>query len=212
MIRYLPVAMNVEGWRCLVVGGGTVAARRVESLLEAGALVTVAAPRISPSLARLAESAVIHHVASTYQPALLADIRLVVAATDRPEVNSAVTEDARLRGILVNDAETPERGDFVIPSVLRRDELLISVTTGGGSPALARGIRDRLASQFGPEWGDYVALLRETRQLVLGAVEDAARRKEILNAVASDETLLSLLREGRGDEARARAHSCISQL
>jgi precorrin-2 dehydrogenase/sirohydrochlorin ferrochelatase len=207
---YLPIALKIQGWRCLVVGGGVVAARRAESLLESNAIVTVAAPALCESLLLLAESGRIDHIAELYDAHQLDGIRLVIAATDQPDVNAAVARDAAARRILVNDADDPERGDFVIPAVVRRGDLLISVTTLGSSPSIAKRLRDELAAAYGPEWSDYTALLREIRIRVLAEVEEPARRKQALTALAADESLLELIREGRADEARARALACIS--
>jgi len=212
MSLYLPIALKVNGWRCLVVGGGEVAARRVETLLEAGAEVVVVAPQVLPAISKWVEQGQVEHIPSEFQEIHLNNIKLLISATNQPEVNQRVTELAHERGILVNDAETPERGDFVVPSVLRRGDLTITVNTGGSSPGLARKVRDILAEQFGPEWDPYVALLGEIREHVLNNVSEAGRRKKILAALVSDDTLLNLLREGRDEDARTRALSCISLL
>jgi precorrin-2 dehydrogenase/sirohydrochlorin ferrochelatase len=210
MHLYLPIALNVKGWRCLVVGGGEVAARRIETLTESGAIVQIVAPQIVPSIRQLVDQGQIQHTPAAFDESQLQDVRLVVVATNSPEVNARVAAAARERGILVNDAEIPERGDFVVPSVLRRGDLTLTVNTGGSSPALTRRIKDQLAAQFGPEWSPYVALLGEMRERVLNEVSDASRRKQILAALASDDILLNLLREGRDEDARTRALSCIS--
>jgi len=193
-----------------VVGGGSVAARRAEWLLDGGAAVTVVAPVLCDALQQLAESGRIDHIAAAYDYSHLDNVRFVVAATDNAEVNVAVARDAAERSILLNDADEPSRGDVIVPSVIRRGDLILAVTTLGGSPSVAKRIRDELAAAYGPEWEPYVALLREARDNVLAAVGDAARRRAILNTLAGDDSLLDLIREGRVDEARARALSCIS--
>ena len=178
-------------------------------LLEAGGSVTVVSPALCVALQRMRESGRIVHASETYQASHVNGARLVVAATDRPEVNEAVARDAHETGALLNDAGEPSRGDFTVPSTVRRGDLILTVTTVGGSPALAKSIRDELAAQYGPEWGPYVALLGEVRQQVLATVGDPSRRKEALKALAGDSTPLELIREGRVEEARARAYSCI---
>lgn len=210
MAAYLPIALDVRGWTCLVVGGGAVAARRAEALLEAGGRVRVVAPALCESLVRLAESGTIEHILAPYAESHLEGIRLAVAATDRPDVNAAVARDATARGILLNDADDPERGDLLFPAVVRRGDLLISVTTLGSSPTVAARIRDELAEAYGPEWAEYLALLREARERVLAEVEEPSRRGQLLTGIAGDESLLALIREGRVAEARARALSCTS--
>jgi precorrin-2 dehydrogenase/sirohydrochlorin ferrochelatase len=127
-------------------------------------------------------------------------------------VNALVCEAARAAGALVNDAETPARGDFVVPSVVRRGDLLIAVTTQGASPALAARIQERLSEQFGEEYGPYVALLAEVRERVMETIPDPAQRRRILRAAAADAEILELIRGGRLDAARARAFACISSL
>jgi precorrin-2 dehydrogenase/sirohydrochlorin ferrochelatase len=212
MALYFPIAICLEGRRCVVVGGGAVAARRVESLLEAGGDITVVAPQVCAELKERAETGRIRLLAVPYETAHLAGAFLVVAATSHPQVNAAVAADARACGILCNDAQAPERGNFIVPSVVRRGDLLITVTTGGGSPSLAMRIRDEIAGRYGPEYAAYVALLGEIRTHVLQTIPDPARRRRALAVVAADETILPLLQAGRAGEARERAYSCISSL
>jgi precorrin-2 dehydrogenase/sirohydrochlorin ferrochelatase len=212
MTRLFPIAIRIEGRRCVVVGGGAVAARRAEALLEAGGAVTVVAPEACAEIREWAAEGRIAMIEAPYRPAHLDGAFLVVAATDRPEVNAAIAKEARARSVLCNDAEVPDRGDFVVPSILRRGDLLITVTTGGHSPALAARLRDELAERFGPEFEEYVALLGEVRAHVLETIPDARRRRAALGALAREDTILMLIREGRASEARARAFSCISSL
>jgi len=210
MTRFLPIALNVEGRRCVVVGGGTVAARRVEALLEAGGVVTVIAPEADAAIQKAAQDGRIELKPTAYQASHLDGAFLISAATNLPAINAAVARDAQARGILCNDAEDPDRGDFIVPSTVRRGDLLLAVTTGGASPSLAARIAEALEATYGPEYAAYTALLGEVRRHVLATVADSKRRRAALNTVAEDETILALIREGRADEARARAFSCIS--
>jgi precorrin-2 dehydrogenase / sirohydrochlorin ferrochelatase len=209
---YLPVALKLAGRQCVVVGGGEVAARRVRSLLEAGGVVTVVAPEIGPALSLLVNEGVVTHWASEYQSTGLRHAFLVIAATDQPEVNARVATDAAEAGVLCCDAETFERGDFVMPSVLRRGDLLLAVTTLGSSPSLAARVKAELEAAYGPEYTEFTALLGEAREKALREVGDSSRRRAVLNELARDESLLVLIREGRADEARVKAMSCISSL
>jgi precorrin-2 dehydrogenase/sirohydrochlorin ferrochelatase len=134
---------------------------------------------------------------------------LAVAATSDPTVNEQVAQDAKTEGCLLNDADKPERGNVVFPAVVRRGDLVISVTTGGASPALSAEIRGEIERQFGPEYEKYLSLLAECRKFTLDSVAEHARRKRALRALASDKVILELVREGLMDEARARAHACI---
>ncbi|MBI4593484.1 MAG: bifunctional precorrin-2 dehydrogenase/sirohydrochlorin ferrochelatase, partial [Candidatus Rokubacteria bacterium] len=150
MPDYFPAFLDLRGRRCLVVGGGAVGERKARALLACGARVTVVSPAITPGLVELVESERI-----TYRPRqfLRSDVRdaiLVVAATGILDVDDAVAAAARRRGALVNVVDRPDRCDFIVPSVLRRGQLQIAVSTGGRSPALAREIRTRLEPFFDP--------------------------------------------------------------
>jgi precorrin-2 dehydrogenase/sirohydrochlorin ferrochelatase len=181
-------------------------------LLEAGANIRVVAPILTPELQSLVESGRIEHARAEYNASHLTGARLVVAATNRQDVNELVVRDAQAQGALVNDAGDPSRGDFTVPAVVQRGDLILTATTVGGSPSLSKRIRDELASQYGPEWGPYVALLGEARRRALADIADDDRRKEALYRVAADSELLELIREGRTEEARTRAFACISPL
>jgi precorrin-2 dehydrogenase/sirohydrochlorin ferrochelatase len=212
MSGYLPIALRLTGRRCLVVGGGELAARRVESLLEAGGEVVVVAPEVCQSLKARVGNREVTHLQSVYEPEHLRGALLVIAATDRSDVNAQVVADAAAAGILCCDAETAERGDFMVPAVVRRGDFILAVTTLGCSPSLAARVRRELEAAYGPEYGELAALLGEAREKALQTVHDAARRRAALTELAGDESLLALLRDGRADEARAKAISCISSL
>jgi siroheme synthase-like protein len=147
-----PIFLNLSGGRCVVVGGGAVAARKVGKLLQAGAEVVVVAPEIRPELADM--DAEIQN--RPYEYGDLEGAQLAFAATDSREVNAAVAREAKEHGIFVNVADRPAEGDFAVPSTLQRGALQVAVSTGGASPALARRIRSELEDGFGPEWAGLV--------------------------------------------------------
>jgi precorrin-2 dehydrogenase / sirohydrochlorin ferrochelatase len=209
---YLPIVLKLAGRKCVVVGGGEVATRRVQTLLEAGAAVTVVAPELSNALETLVRERVLTHLHKEYDRADVEGAFLVIAATDQTAINARVAADASAGGILYCDAEAAERSDFLIPSLVRRGDLLLAVTTLGSSPSLAARIRQELELAYGPEFGALTALLKEIRETALHSISDAARRRAALNQLASDSSLLSLLREGRAGEARSKAMACISSL
>ena len=147
--KFYPVALSLRGRRCVVVGGGAVGARKAIALAECGANVVVVAPTVAPELAEEITSGQIQHLALPFQSEHLRGAFLCIAATDRPEVNAAVAEAARLRGILlnlaapaganpINSTEISESGDFVTMAAVRRGELLLALTTGGAG-ACGRG-------------------------------------------------------------------------
>jgi siroheme synthase-like protein len=144
MPDYYPVALDLGGRRCLVVGGGPVAARKAEGLLRAGAAVTVIAPDVVPALAARPGLTVERR---PYRRGDVAGFRLVITATGRPEVDAAVFADGEAAGIWVNSADDRDHCSFILPSVHRDGTVTVAVSTGGVSPALASWLRRRLAAQ-----------------------------------------------------------------
>lgn len=155
-----PIFLNLDGKRCVVVGGGAVANRKARKLLQARAQVVAISPEVKPEL----ESVATEVRRRPYREGDLEGASLVFAATNRREVNAAVTREARGRGIPVNVADEPSEGDFALPSVLRRGQLQVAVSTGGASPTLARRVRNELESAFGSEWAGVVEALGRARR------------------------------------------------
>lgn len=164
MPDYFPAFLDLRGRRCLVVGGGAIAARKAEGLLECGACVTVVSPALVPALARLVAAARVDHYARGFRRADVRGCALVVAATGVARVDDAVAEAARRRRALVNAVDRPARCDFIYGSVLRRGELQIAVSTGGRAPALAREIRRRLEPVVGAEYAGLVETIGRARR------------------------------------------------
>ena len=170
----LPVGLVVGGRRCLVVGGGAVAARKIRSLLVAGAWVTVVAPEVHEAVAYLASEGVLDHIDDhpldlqlrPYRRGEAAHYRLVLAATGDPAVDGEVHADAEAAGIWVNSADDPEHCSVVLPAVHRDGAVTVAVATGGASPALASWIRDKVALALGPGLGQLASLLAEGRRQV----------------------------------------------
>jgi len=169
-----PVGLVVKGRRCLVVGGGRVAARKIEGLLLCGASVTVVAPQVHEAVEELAAAGAIeaidefplHVQLRPYRGGEAADYLLVVAATGDPAVDDAVHRDAAGAGVWVNVADDAGRCSFVLPAVARDGTVTVAVSTGGASPALARWLRDRVVEALGPGMGTLAALLEEGRRRV----------------------------------------------
>ncbi len=180
-MRYFPINLAIRDQRAVVVGGGAVAARKCRALLEAGARVTVIAPRLDGTLRSMRDSGALQHLAREFAPGDLSGGMLVFAATDDPVVNRAVADEARARGILANVADAPELGGFTLPAVLIRGDLQIAVSTGGTSPALGRRIRDELEAQFGPEYEIALSLLGKVREKLLTEKVKNAYNGKIFN-------------------------------
>ncbi|HVF33262.1 MAG TPA: bifunctional precorrin-2 dehydrogenase/sirohydrochlorin ferrochelatase [Acidimicrobiales bacterium] len=201
-----PVNLVLEGRPVLLVGGGTVALRKAEGLAATGALVTVVAPAVDPGFDRL-PGVTVHRRRYEAGEAGTGGYRLVLAATDDRSVNQAVHDDADAAGVWVNSADDPDRCTFTLPAVVRRGPLLLSVGTGGHSPAVASWVRQRLESEYGPEYEVLIRLMAEER----AAVRSEGRSTEGLawqSALESD--MLSLIRGGRISEARERLKTCLS--
>lgn len=165
-MKYYPVCLRIDGRPCLVVGGGRVAARKVESLLAAGARVTVIAPELAPDLRARVEAGEVRHVARCYQTGDLRGYALVHAATNDEELHAALAREAERAGVLWNVADDPAHCGFIVPSILSRGDLLVAVSTSGASPALARRIRQDLDRMLGPEYDRALALLSNLREAV----------------------------------------------
>lgn len=195
MSQYYPVFLRVQDKICLVVGGGSVAARKVMSLLEHGAVVRIVSPELAPPLQELVEQGRAGWLAAPYSPEALAGAFLVVAATGDSAVNRQVAADCERRGLPANIVDAPELCSFIVPAAVKRGELVIAVSTGGASPALARRIRRQLEKQFDETYSVLLAALAEARDLVRKNIPDPVRRKELLSALAEAD-LFAVLQEG----------------
>ncbi len=198
---YYPVFLDLTDRPCGVIGGGAVAERKVETLLAAGARLTVVSPTLTSRLQALADAGRIRHVGREYRPGDLAGQQLAFAATDDGGVNGAVAAEARERAIWVNAADDPPHCSFILPSVLRRGALQVAVATGGASPALSRVVREELEGYFTEDYGALAELAAEVRGELAGA---AARPSAAAWGRALAPDLRGLLAEGKRDEAKAR--------
>jgi precorrin-2 dehydrogenase/sirohydrochlorin ferrochelatase len=162
-VPYYPINLQISHQPCIVVGGGSVAERKVAGLLAAGGTVTVLSPHLTKNLAELVEEKKITHVAQTYQHGDVKGYFIVICATDNSLVNQLIAEEGRSLGTLVNVADAPELGNFSVPSQIAHGDLLLTVSTGGKSPALAKKLREELEAQYGPEYGIYLELVAKAR-------------------------------------------------
>lgn len=170
------------------------ALRKCLALVETGAAITVIAPEIAGGLQDLSAAGRISHEARRYRPGDLNGAFVVFAATDNAETNAAVSEEARAVGLLVNRADFPDAGDFISPAFIARGELVISVSTGGRSPALSGRIRDDLEKAVGEEYAETLHLLAAVRQKLLTEKRERQYNKKLLNLLVSHD-LPKLYRE-----------------
>jgi siroheme synthase-like protein len=201
-----PVNLLVEGRRCVVVGGGRIAARKIEALLDAGADVRVVAVDLSPEVEVWRDEGRVAIAQRAFEPADLDDAWLVTTATDDPATNRAVADAAEARRVWCNAADDPANCTFTLMSVVRQGDLVVTIGTGGRSPALAAWLRRRIEAELGPELEVLLDLLAEAR----AEVTAAGRATEDLDwQRAFDEGILVLVREGRVAEARELLRSCL---
>lgn len=199
-----PVNLVLDGRQCLVVGGGHIALRKVQGLLACGAEVRVVAPHITPELRTVPD---VTFEERHWRPDDLAGVWLVIAATDDRAVNGAVYDAGERAGIWVNGADDPGHCSFTLPSVVRRGDLQIAVSTGGRSPALARWLRTRLEGEIGPEYAVLLDILATERD----GLKAAGVSTESLDwRSALDSDMLDLIRTGDLTHARERLQTCLS--
>ena len=164
---FFPVYLDIRGKRVLVVGGGMIAQRKITSLLECGAVVFVVSRELTPLVNQYREEGRIKIIGREYEKYLLDNIFMVIAATDDTQLNHQISQDSTARGLLINAVDQPEDCNFIFPSVLKRGDLVLSISTSGKSPALARKIRERLEHEFGNEYARLLNIMGGIRKEVL---------------------------------------------
>jgi siroheme synthase-like protein len=192
--------MNIANKRCVVCGGGEVALRKVQALLDCGASVEVISPATCAELTDMAEKGTIQIHSREYRRGDLQGACIAIAATDDRETNAMIAGEARLSGCIVNAVDDAGNSDFIVPSCLKRGDITIAVSTSGKSPALARKLRTSLERQFGREYADLARIVGEARTEIIkrGLKADENAWQETLDL----ELLTRLIKEGKSTEAR----------
>jgi siroheme synthase-like protein len=201
-----PVNLLVKGRRCVVVGAGRIAARKIEALLAAGADVSVVAAGVGDQVREWADAGTVTLAERRFVPEDVEGAWLVVTATDDPAVNREVFEAGEALRIFVNSADDPANCSFTLMSVVRRGDIVVSIGTNGRSPALATYLKEHVSSEMGPEYETLLELLSEAREEIRAtgrSSEDPDWRAAI------DSGILGLIREGRESEARELLRSCL---
>lgn len=188
-MKYYPLCLDISGKRCIVVGGGHVAERKVERLLACSALVEVVGKALTPILAAWKGEGRIVYREADYEDSCLSGASLVIGATDDEAVNARIAKDARILGIPVNIVDDPEQCDFIIPSVVERGDLLIAVSTAGKSPALSKKLRQEMEATYGPEYAVLLDILGELRGRVMAGGRSSAENRECFTAVVRSDIL-----------------------
>jgi len=193
-LKYYPVFLDISDKPCAVVGGGEVACRKVQRLLQCGARVTVIADALSPELEALKARGEITHIDDQYAAEHIASALIVIGATDNRHVNEQIFRDARTERILVNIVDEPERCDFILPSIVERGDLAVAVSTGGKSPALAKRLRRELEQIFGTEYEIYLDIMGQIREMVLARGKSSDENRKIFELLIQSD-LLDLIRK-----------------
>lgn len=203
-MRYYPISVNLRGKRCLVVGAGHVGRRKIATLAACGpAEILVLDPGLPPELGEeLAGLPGVALARRAFEPTDLDGRFLVIAATDDEAQNWAISRECAQRGILCNIVDQPEKCSFIVPALYTQGDLTVAISTGGGSPALARKIRQGLGEFLGSEYGALVLLMSRLRPLVLGLGLGGRANSAIFRALV-DSRLLDALARGDAEEAEA---------
>ncbi len=200
MTSYYPIFLNIKDKPCVVVGGGEVAERKVRSLVEQGAQVKVISQSLTRGLESLVQQGAVKVMLREYRPGDIRYALITIAATDDIQVNRMVARDGAQWGIPVNVVDDPDASDFIVPSQFSRGDVVIAISTGGQSPALARKIRTELESYIGPEYESLVQLVSEVRAEL--KKNDIKPSSDVWQEALDLHKLLPLLRAGQVEQAR----------
>ena len=191
-MKYYPALLDVREKKAVIVGGGRVAERKARMLLRAGARVTVVSPDATGGIRMLGEKGLITLRQRKYRAGDLRNAFIAVAATSSAETNRKIAREA---GFLVNVADTPSEGNFIVPSVVQQGPLTVAVSTGGASPAMSKAVRKEIEGSYGREFAQYLRLAEEARQQAMEAIPDRRKRRAFLKLLASHR-MIATLRSG----------------
>ncbi|MDP3041344.1 MAG: bifunctional precorrin-2 dehydrogenase/sirohydrochlorin ferrochelatase [Candidatus Omnitrophota bacterium] len=207
-MKYYPVNLALENKKCVVFGAGIVALRKVNRLLECGARVSVIAEEIVPELKKLFEEKKIVFKNKRFDLKDLARAFLVVAATDNRKLNARVCDYCLKRNILVNVVDSPSECNFILPSVLRRGSLSISVSTDGVSPALAKKIRRDIQQRFGFEYAKLLRLMQKIRPEALKKIKNPRARNLLFKKIFQPK-ILGFFKKNKQRQANKRVRGYL---
>lgn len=192
-MRYYPAFLNLKGKKATVIGGGRVAERKTQTLIKAGASVTVISPTLTQELKKLSDQKRLTHIKRDYKKGDIKNAFLVIAATSSLQTNTEIARDANS---LLNVVDTPSEGNFIAPSIVRRGALTIAISTEGASPALSKAIRKELEKLYGQEFALYLKLVESVRRKAMKKIADSGKREKFLKSLASDGIFGTLRNEG----------------
>ena len=209
MPRYYPAYLDIRDKKCLVLGGGAVAERKVGLLLNCEARICVVSPDLSPGLEELNIRGQIEYIRGEFKEEYLEGLFLVVGATDKKETNIRIYTEAVKRGILVNIADSPELCSFLVPSVVERGDLIISISTCGKSPALAKKIREELEDRYGIEYAEFLSIMGKLRDKIPIKILDKNKREEVYKKLVYS-PIIDLIKDGKNESVRTMINEIIN--
>lgn len=208
--HYYPIFMDLKGQHVLVVGGGPVALRKVQTLKSHGALVHIVSPRLVPELTELVDGKTCFWIKKDYSLGDIQESILVFSCTENEKVNAQVANDANAHQRPVNVVDALERCSFIVPSIMEQGDLKIAVSTGGSSPIVARQIRAELQSMYAEDMAQYLILLKRWRGLAKRSLP--AEKRSIFWQRATDGEVRRLIKAQRLNEAEGVVEKCFQSL
>lgn len=209
MKNLYPVYVDLQDRKCLIIGGGKVAERKIEQLLDYDCSIKVVSLRTEEKIKHWADLGLIQLYQREFQALDLEHVFMAFVATDDNQVNASLSKICRERGILVNAVDDPPHCDFYVPSILKRNSLVLAISTGGKSPAFARRLRQELEELITPAYGEFTDILGEQRELIKERIEDIEVRKRIFEELVYSD-ILDLLKAGEKEKAREKVTQCMS--
>jgi len=200
-MRYYPIFLDLRGRRCVVVGGGQVAERKVEALVEAAAKVTIVSPDLTPALRRLVKKRRVSYLPRRYCKGDLKGYFLAYGATDDSRTHRLMAGEAEKEDVLINVVDRPALCHFIAPAIVRRGDLILAISTSGASPALAKKLRQELEQTFGREYAEALRFLRSLRKKLMGSSFSLSERQRILTDLVRS-SMVSYLRKGKKRELK----------
>jgi len=191
-MSYYPIFIGLKEKIALVFGGGRVAERKVETLLEYGALIHIVSKVLTDKLKALVEAGKVQHIGENFRDKHLDNAFLVFAATDDRKLNHKISKSARKRGLLINAVDQPSDCNFIVPSIVKKGDLLIAISTSGKSPALAKKTRKELEIQFGSEYEIFLILMGHLRKEVLSMGLSQEENSRIFNEIINSDILSNI--------------------
>ncbi|MBW2567902.1 MAG: bifunctional precorrin-2 dehydrogenase/sirohydrochlorin ferrochelatase [Deltaproteobacteria bacterium] len=198
-MRYYPINLDVLNRKCLIVGGGSVGTRKVLTLLDCGAKVTLVSPDASEKLLELVDNGLIAWEKRSYLTSDLDGTFLVIGATDDEELNHQISADAEKLNMLCNIADRPEVCNFILPAIVNRGDLMISISTSGKSPAFAKTLRKELERQFGVEYAEFLRLMGAIRKKLLSEKHEPEAHKHLFEQIIKS-NLVGMIKNNKKED------------